>query len=102
MHAEQHHQAAAGLDGVRDEHDFALGQRIGERADETAAGRQVVAAGAALAAPVPGDLLVSSSRPGYAMRAGKETAAGTVIGKALEKLDKNKEDGVIEVVVMLR
>jgi len=50
----------------------------------------------------PGDLLVSSSRPGHAMRAGSVVAPGTVIAKALEKLDENKETGVIEVVVMLR
>ena len=35
--AEQHHQAAHHLDAVADEHDAALGQRIGEGADE---GRQ--------------------------------------------------------------
>ncbi|MBU0490887.1 MAG: hypothetical protein KKA73_03930 [Chloroflexi bacterium] len=33
----------------------------------------------------PGDLLVASSTPGYAMRAGPNPPQGTVIGKALEK-----------------
>ncbi len=48
----------------------------------------------------PGDLLVSSSRPGYAMRAGEDPPAGTVIGKALGSLDE--EEGMIEAIVMLR
>ena len=34
MHAEQHHRAADDLDGVGDEHHMALGQGIGEGADE--------------------------------------------------------------------
>lgn len=35
----------------------------------------------------PGDLLVASSTPGHAMRADANPAAGTVIGKALERFD---------------
>jgi hypothetical protein len=52
---------------------------------------------------MPGDLLVSSSTPGHAMKAGrKNPPAGTVIGKALERLDEDKDVGVIEIIVMLR
>lgn len=36
----------------------------------------------------PGDLLVSSSRPGYAMRTTSEIVPGTVIGKALDEQDE--------------
>jgi len=48
----------------------------------------------------PGDLLVSSSTPGHAMRAPETPEAGTVIGKALGRL----EDGIgeIELLIMLR
>lgn len=48
----------------------------------------------------PGDLLVASSLPGHAMRAGDHPAVGTVIGKALGSLDKGA--GVIQIVVMLQ
>jgi len=47
-----------------------------------------------------GDLLVSSSRPGRAMRAPATPAPGTVIGKAMQKLDS--ATGEIEMLVMLR
>jgi hypothetical protein len=47
-----------------------------------------------------GDLLVSSSKPGRAMRAPDAPRAGTVIGKAMQKLDQ--ETGEIEMLVMLR
>lgn len=47
-----------------------------------------------------GDLLVSASRHGYAMRAPESPLAGTVIGKAMQNLDA--ESGVIEMLVMLR
>ncbi len=48
-----------------------------------------------------GDLLVSSSQSGYAMRCGvKSTYVGAVIGKALEPL--TEESGTIMVQVMLR
>jgi len=47
-----------------------------------------------------GDLLVSSSRLGHAMRAPENPKAGTVIGKAMEALDG--ESGAIEMLVMLR
>ncbi len=50
----------------------------------------------------PGNLLVSSSIPGYAMRAGSDPAPGTVVAKALGRLDKDKETGVIEVLVTLK
>ena len=48
----------------------------------------------------PGDLLVASSIPGHAMKAGPNPPAGTVIGKALEGLDEGT--GVIRMLVMLR
>ncbi len=47
-----------------------------------------------------GDLLVASSTPGHAMRAGSNPAMGTVIGKALGSLDKGT--GTILMLVMLR
>jgi len=47
-----------------------------------------------------GDLLVSSSKPGRAMRAPAAPAPGTVIGKAMQKLDR--DSGEIEMLVMLR
>jgi len=47
-----------------------------------------------------GDLLVSSSRPGHAMRAPESPRAGTVIGKAMHGLDG--DSGRIEMLVMLR
>jgi len=48
----------------------------------------------------PGDLLVSSSTPGYAMRAGEDPPAGAVIGKALRALDSGT--GLIPILVTLR
>ncbi len=48
----------------------------------------------------PGDLLVASSTPGHAMKAGPNPPAGTVIGKALEGLEEG--NGVIQMLVMLR
>jgi hypothetical protein len=47
-----------------------------------------------------GDLLVSSSKPGHAMRAPQTPAPGTVIGKAMQSLDD--ATGNIEMLVMLR
>ncbi len=47
-----------------------------------------------------GDLLVSSSMPGYAMRAPANPAVGTIIGKALGELKSGT--GTIELLVMLR
>ncbi len=48
----------------------------------------------------PGDLLVALSTPGHAMRAPTNPVSGTVIGKALGRLDKGI--GIIEMLVMLR
>jgi hypothetical protein len=49
----------------------------------------------------PGDLLVTSSTPGYAMKGtDRSLLAGAVIGKALGHLDVGK--GVIEVGVTLQ
>jgi hypothetical protein len=47
-----------------------------------------------------GDLLVTSSTPGYAMRAGMNPSQGTVLGKAMGQLDKGT--GVIQVLVTLQ
>ncbi|HET7452283.1 MAG TPA: hypothetical protein VFL12_06045, partial [Thermoanaerobaculia bacterium] len=48
----------------------------------------------------PGDLLVSSSTPGHAMRAPDSPRPGTVIGKAMQALESGT--GTIEMLVMLR
>lgn len=48
----------------------------------------------------PGDLLVASSTPGHAMRAGANPPVGSVLGKALAALDKGT--GVILMLVMLQ
>jgi len=49
---------------------------------------------------VPGDLLVASSTPGHAMRAGSDPPVGTAIGKALEGLDAGT--GMIQMMVTLQ
>jgi hypothetical protein len=48
----------------------------------------------------PGDLLVSASIPGHAMKAGESPAVGTVLGKALEALEDGT--GLILMLVMLQ
>jgi len=48
----------------------------------------------------PGDLLVASSTPGHAMRAGENPPIGTVIGKALAALQTGT--GVIQILVTLQ
>lgn len=48
----------------------------------------------------PGDLLVASSTPGHAMKAGSNPVVGTVIGKALEALESGT--GMIQMLVMLQ
>ena len=48
----------------------------------------------------PGDLLVSSSSPGRAMRAPPDPRPGTVIGKAMQRLENG--EGQITMLVMLR
>ncbi len=48
----------------------------------------------------PGDLLVSSSTPGHAMKAPAAPAPGTIVGKALEPFDA--ATGTVEMLVMLR
>jgi hypothetical protein len=48
----------------------------------------------------PGDLLVSASTPGHAMKAGPNPPVGTVIGKALQPLDQGV--GTILLLVMLQ
>jgi hypothetical protein len=47
-----------------------------------------------------GDLLVTSSIPGHAMRAGPSVRPGTILGKALGAVEQGR--GVIEVLVTLR
>jgi hypothetical protein len=48
----------------------------------------------------PGDLLVTSSIPGHAMRGGEDPPTGTVVGKALEGLESGT--GVIQMLVLLQ
>jgi len=50
----------------------------------------------------PGCLLVSAKTPGHAMRADEDPPAGSVVGKALERLDEDKEVGVVDVLVMMQ
>ncbi len=82
---------------------------VGGAADEPGAGSRVplavvgvvpVKASAENGPIQPGDLLVASSIPGHAMKAGPHPAVGTVIGKALAGLDKGT--GVILVLVMVQ
>jgi hypothetical protein len=47
-----------------------------------------------------GDLLVTSSTPGYAMRAGPNPPQGTVLGKAMQPLESGT--GVITILVTLQ
>jgi len=64
------------------------------------AGRVPVNVSAENGAIAPGDLLVASNRPGYAMKAPDAPPAGSVVGKALGSLLAGT--GVIEMLVMLR
>jgi hypothetical protein len=48
----------------------------------------------------PGDLLVASSIPGHAMKAGPNPPTGTVVGKSLGSLEAGT--GTIEILVMLQ
>jgi hypothetical protein len=49
-----------------------------------------------------GDLLVTSSTPGYAMRADEDAKPGTILGKALEPLSSSAGLGSIEVLLALQ
>jgi hypothetical protein len=49
---------------------------------------------------VPGDLLVTSTIPGHAMRGGEDPPTGTVVGKALEGLESGT--GVVQMLVLLQ
>ena len=48
----------------------------------------------------PGNLLVTSSTPGHAMKAGPDRRVGTIIGKALAPF--NRSSGVIQMLVVLQ
>lgn len=48
----------------------------------------------------PGDLLVASATPGHAMKGDPNPPVGTVIGKALERLDEGSS--IIQMLVMLQ
>jgi hypothetical protein len=48
----------------------------------------------------PGDLLATSATPGHAMRAADSAPRGTILGKALERLDEGT--GLIQVLVTLQ
>ena len=49
---------------------------------------------------MPGDMLTTSSTAGYAMRAGDAAPNGTVIGKALKKMEA--ESGIVDMFVILQ
>ncbi len=51
---------------------------------------------------VPGDLLVTSFKPGHAMKAGANPPQGTVIGKAIMGLDASQDAGVIDMLANLQ
>ena len=87
---------------------FSPGMKIGTRSDGTndlpvaMAGQVYVRVCTEGGSVKVGDLLVSSSRPGVAMRASDpKRAVGTVIGKALELYDGEGE-GLVRMLVMLR
>jgi hypothetical protein len=48
----------------------------------------------------PGDLLIASATPGYAKRASKRPRTGSVVGKALGRLESGT--GLVEMLIMLR
>jgi len=48
----------------------------------------------------PGDLLVSATKPGYAMKAPPNLIPGTVLGKAMDRQESDED--IITVLVMLR
>jgi hypothetical protein len=50
----------------------------------------------------PGDLLVASSLPGYAMKAGANPPQGSVVGKAMEALEMPAETGIIQMLATLQ
>ncbi len=49
---------------------------------------------------LPGDLLVASSKPGYAMKAPEDVMPGTIIGKAMDS--QEERDDIIPILMMLR
>jgi hypothetical protein len=49
----------------------------------------------------PGDLLVTATMPGHAMKAGANPPTGSVIGKALEKFDASQVTGVVKMLATL-
>jgi hypothetical protein len=63
-------------------------------------GTTLVKVDASYGAIRPGDLLISSSTAGHAMRAEDPAAQGTVLGKALEPLASGR--GLIRMLVMAR
>ena len=76
------------------------GERTDDRPLLALIGKVPVKASAENGAIKPGDLLVSASLPGHAMRAGGDPAAGTVLGKSLGALAVGT--GQVEMLVMLR
>jgi hypothetical protein len=49
----------------------------------------------------PGDLLTTSARPGYAMKATDfECADGTILGKAMERLEKGRQGQILVLVTL--
>lgn len=83
-----------------DLHENDTGIRTEQRPLLALVGQAPVKVSAENGAIQPGDLLVASSTPGHAMKAGLNPPVGAIIGKALERLDAGA--GVIKMLVMLR
>jgi hypothetical protein len=80
------------------------GVRLGSNefdADVALAGRVYCNVDATEAAVKPGDLLTTSSTPGYAMKALDRTRAqGATLGKAMEKLEKGQKGQILVLVTL--
>lgn len=76
------------------------GERTDERPLLALVGQVPAKVSAENGAIAPGDLLVASSTPGHAMKAGANPPTGTVVGKAMQALDSGT--GVITVLVTLQ
>jgi hypothetical protein len=76
------------------------GQDTGGKVPLAVVGVVLVKASAENGPIVPGDLLVAAATPGHAMKAGTNPPLGTVIGKALGRLDK--DTSTLLMLVMLR
>jgi hypothetical protein len=65
------------------------------------AGRVYCNVDATAATVEPGDLLTTSDRPGYAMKAiDYPRAQGAILGKAMQKLEKGKKGQILVLVTL--